>query len=60
MIADRPIDLEVDGGVNRDTVHMVAEAGANVIVAGSGVFKGAPYSENIAEIRARAIKAQLA
>ena len=54
MIGARPIHLEVDGGVNRDTVHKVAAAGANVMVAGSGVFKGAPYAENIAAIRANA------
>lgn len=57
MIGERDIYLEVDGGVNADTVHMVAEAGANVTVAGSGVFKGAPYAENIANIRANALKA---
>lgn len=57
MIGDRNIHLEVDGGVNRDTVHMVAEAGADVAVAGSGVFKGAPYAENISAIKANAIQA---
>lgn len=51
MIAGRPIDLEVDGGVNAETVHLVAEAGANAIVAGSGVFKGGDYAGNIAELR---------
>ncbi|MGI9407615.1 MAG: ribulose-phosphate 3-epimerase [Hyphomicrobiaceae bacterium] len=56
MIGSRDIHLEVDGGVNVDTVHMVAEAGANVAVAGSGVFKGAPYAENIVAIRANAQK----
>jgi len=60
MIGSRPIDLQVDGGVNADTVHMVAEAGANVVVAGSGVFKGAPYADNISAIRANAAKAMAA
>jgi len=60
MIGGRPIDLEVDGGVNADTVHKVAEAGANVVVAGSGVFKGAPYADNISAIRANAAKAMAA
>ncbi|MGE5632907.1 MAG: ribulose-phosphate 3-epimerase [Caulobacteraceae bacterium] len=32
------VDLEVDGGVGPDNVHMVAECGANIIVAGSAVF----------------------
>ena len=36
----REIDLEVDGGVNDETIHTVLDAGANVIVAGSAVFKG--------------------
>lgn len=51
MIGNRPIDLEVDGGVNAETVQLVAEAGANAIVAGSGVFKGGDYAGNIAAIR---------
>jgi ribulose-phosphate 3-epimerase len=51
MIAGRPIDLEVDGGVNAETVHLVAQAGANAIVAGSGVFRGGDYAGNIAELR---------
>jgi ribulose-phosphate 3-epimerase len=57
MIGGRPIDLEVDGGVNAETVHLVAAAGANAVVAGSGVFKGGRYAENIAAIRANASKA---
>lgn len=40
----RDIDIQVDGGINRDNVKTVLAAGANVIVAGSAVFKG-----NIAE-----------
>jgi ribulose-phosphate 3-epimerase len=51
MIAGRPIDLEVDGGVNVETVRLVAQAGANAFVAGSGVFKGGDYAGNIAAIR---------
>lgn len=34
------MDLEVDGGINDDTIRSVLEAGANVLVAGSAVFKG--------------------
>ena len=56
MIGARPIDLEVDGGVNAETVSQVVEAGANAIVAGSGVFKGGAYAENIAAIRAAALR----
>lgn len=33
------VDIQVDGGITVDNVHMVLEAGANVIVAGSAVFK---------------------
>lgn len=36
----REIDIEVDGGVNDATIETVLEAGANIIVAGSAVFKG--------------------
>jgi ribulose-phosphate 3-epimerase len=50
----RPIDIEVDGGITPDTAPAVARAGANVLVAGSAVFKGAKpesYRANIAAIR---------
>ena len=54
MVGDRPIDIEVDGGVTPETAAMVAEAGANVLVAGSAVFKGgspSAYAANIKAIR---------
>lgn len=57
MIGARPIHLEVDGGINAETVPLVVEAGANAIVAGNGVFKGGAYQENIAAIRAAALRA---
>ena len=60
MIGARPIHLEVDGGSNASTVALVAEAGANVIVAGSGVFKGGTYTDNIAAIRKNAERARAA
>jgi ribulose-phosphate 3-epimerase len=60
MIGSRPIDLEVDGGINAETAALVVEAGANVLVAGSGVFKGGAYAENIAAIRAAAMRARAA
>ena len=34
------LHIEVDGGINRTTIHEVLEAGANIIVAGSAVFNG--------------------
>lgn len=52
MIGDRPIDLEVDGGVSPDTAKAVVDAGANVLVAGSAVFKGDDYKATIGAIRA--------
>jgi ribulose-phosphate 3-epimerase len=57
LIGDRPIHLEVDGGVNPDTAAVVAKAGANVLVAGSAVFRGGNYRENISAIRASAATA---
>ncbi len=54
MIGARPIDIEVDGGVTPETAPLVARAGANVLVAGSAVFKGGSevaYGRNIAAIR---------
>ena len=54
LIGDRPIDIEIDGGVTPETAPLVAAAGANVLVAGSAVFKGgieAAYARNIAAIR---------
>ena len=49
----RPIDLQVDGGVNPQTAKQVIEAGADVLVAGTAVFKDGPekYAENIAALR---------
>ena len=55
MIGNRPIDIEIDGGVTPETAPLVAKAGANVLVAGSAVFKGGTpdhYRANIAAIRA--------
>ena len=57
MIGKRPIRLEVDGGVTPETAAVCAKAGADVLVAGSAVFKGGAYKENIAAIRAGAAKA---
>jgi ribulose-phosphate 3-epimerase len=63
MIGDRPIDLEVDGGVTPETAGLVAAAGANVLVAGSAVFKGGTkesYAANIKAIRNAAEQARAA
>jgi len=45
------VDIEVDGGVNAFTARDVIAAGANILVAGSAVFKAASYREAIAAIR---------
>lgn len=66
MIGDRPIHIQVDGGVTAETAPLVAEAGADVLVAGSGVFKGGSadspgiYGENIRAIRTAAEGARAA
>ena len=55
LIGSRPIDIEIDGGVTPETAPLVTAAGANVLVAGSAVFKGGTpdaYAKNIAAIRA--------
>lgn len=57
LIGDRAIDLEVDGGITPDNARAVAEAGANVFVAGSSVYGGndaATYAPRIAAIRTAA------
>jgi ribulose-phosphate 3-epimerase len=53
MIGERPIDIEIDGGVTPARAPLVVRAGANALVAGSALFKGgAPaYAGNIAAIR---------
>jgi ribulose-phosphate 3-epimerase len=49
----RPIDLEVDGGINAETAPQVVAAGADVLVAGTATFTGGPaaYAENIRRLR---------
>jgi ribulose-phosphate 3-epimerase len=59
-VGRRPILIEVDGGVTPQTAVSIVEAGADVLVAGSSVFKGsgvADYSENISALRRAAASA---
>jgi ribulose-phosphate 3-epimerase len=62
MAGARPIDIEVDGGITADNAARVVQAGANVLVAGSAVFKGGNlagnYKANIAAIRNAAAMAR--
>jgi len=57
MIGERPVHIQIDGGVDATTAPLVVEAGANVLVAGSAVFRGgsvadpAPYGVNIRKIK---------
>ena len=53
------VDIEVDGGIKVDNVAVVAEAGANVIVAGSAVFEHADYGRTIGELRRNAGAARM-
>ena len=62
MIGDRPVHIEIDGGVTPKTAPLVAAAGADVLVAGSAVYDGegqASYGANIAAIRAAAEAARV-
>jgi ribulose-phosphate 3-epimerase len=54
MIGDRPIDVQVDGGLAPSTIQGAAAAGANVIVAGSAVFRAPDPAQAIAALRAGA------
>ncbi|WP_050928155.1 ribulose-phosphate 3-epimerase [Aestuariivita boseongensis] len=57
MIGDRPIHIEIDGGVDPTTAPQLVQAGADVLVAGSAVFRGGSvsqpevYGQNIRAIR---------
>jgi ribulose-phosphate 3-epimerase len=60
MIGDRPVHIEIDGGMDPTTAPLMTAAGADVLVAGSAVFKGGSvtnpgvYGANIRAIRAAA------
>lgn len=61
MVGGRSIDIEVDGGIDPETAPHAVRAGANVLVAGSAIFKGGTpeaYRENIAAIRSAALMAR--
>ena len=47
----KDIDIEIDGGINKENVKLVKDAGANVIVAGSTVFNEPDRAKIIKELR---------
>jgi ribulose-phosphate 3-epimerase len=51
LVGDRDIRIEVDGGVSPDNARALAAEGADVLVAGSSVFKGGDYAATIAALR---------
>ena len=62
MIGDRPIELEVDGGVLVDTAPLITASGANVLVAGSAIFKGESveaYRQTVGDLRAAAERGRI-
>ena len=57
LVGDRDIKIQVDGGINDKTASKVIQAGANVLVAGSAIFKGTgleSYKKNIDILRSKA------
>jgi ribulose-phosphate 3-epimerase len=48
---DRRIDIEVDGGINSETARVSIENGANVLVAGTSIFKTSDYAKAIRDLR---------
>ena len=54
LVGNRPINIQVDGGINDSIAPKVIKAGANVLVAGSAIFKGGnlkSYKQNINSLR---------
>ena len=56
LISGKPINIQVDGGVNNEIAPQVIKAGANVLVAGSAIFSGSDfksYQQNITLLRCK-------
>ena len=51
LIGERPIEIEVDGGINPLTAARCISAGADILVAGTAVFAGGEYARNIESLR---------
>ena len=56
LVSSKPINIQVDGGINNEIASQVVKAGANVLVAGSAIFSGSDvksYQQNIALLRCK-------
>jgi len=56
LISSKPINIQVDGGINNNIAPQVIKAGANILVAGSAIFSGSDfksYKQNIASLRCK-------
>ena len=56
LVSSKPINIQVDGGINNEIAPQVIKAGANVLVAGSAIFSGSDvksYKQNIALLRCK-------
>ena len=56
LVSSKPINIQVDGGINNETAPQVIKAGANVLVAGSAIFSGSDvksYQQNIDTLRCK-------
>ena len=51
LVGKRPIDISVDGGVNRDTAGPLAQAGATILVAGTAVFGAQDPAQAVKDLR---------
>jgi ribulose-phosphate 3-epimerase len=55
IIGDRPIWLQVDGGISSETIEIAREAGADTFVAGSAVFNSPDPAEMVTQLRSLAM-----
>lgn len=51
LVGNKKIEIEVDGGINKENAKKVIKAGANVLVSGSNIFRNSNYKKNILELR---------
>jgi ribulose-phosphate 3-epimerase len=54
-VSGRDIRLEIDGGINKDTIAKAAEAGADTFVAGSAIFNTDNYEQTISDLRSKIV-----